>query len=87
MSTSAARQAARIPQLLDQVMAAAAEWAQAEYETGIDIGRIGVVPEHAKLRRALAEAKFRDVAARLSAAMAAPSSDSGQESYGSAADR
>ena len=68
-TTRAERRAHRTGRLLEQVMAAAASWAAAEYEAGLADGRLGTGVAHVEKQRSTAEAKFRDVAARLSAAV------------------
>jgi hypothetical protein len=49
--------------LLERVEAAGAAWAKAEYEEGIDTGRLGAVSVRVRARRDKAEATFRDVMA------------------------
>ncbi len=70
-STSCAERLGAGPagRLLEQVMAAAASWAAAEYEAGLADGRLGTGAAQVEKQRSTAEAKFRDVAARLSAAV------------------
>jgi hypothetical protein len=72
VSTREERRQARIARLLEQVQATAETWARAEYEAGVMDGRVGVVVGHGERQRATAERRFRDVAARLSAAVTPP---------------
>jgi hypothetical protein len=69
MTTRAERQQERIARLLDQAQAAAETWARAEYDAGVQDGRFGAGPTRAETRRATAERRYRDVMARLSAAI------------------
>ena len=69
MTTRAERQ--RIARLLDQVHSAADAWVQATYAWGSRDGR-GVHSAHVTRQRDLAERRFRDVAAKLVAAVTPP---------------
>jgi hypothetical protein len=75
MTTRAERQRERIARLLDQAMAAAEVWAQREYDTGVEDGRHG--PVHMARQRDVAERRYRDIAAKLAAAVTPPP-DSGK---------
>jgi len=46
-------------------------WARSEYDAGVQDGR-GIAAAPTEARRATAEHRFRDVAARLSAAVSPP---------------
>ena len=72
MTTRAERQAQRVARLLDQMMQSAATWAEASYQAGVDDGRHGLPSVHVERQRATAEQRFRDVAAKLSAAVGPP---------------
>jgi hypothetical protein len=66
MSARAERQ--RIARLLDQVHSAADAWMQATYACGVEDGR-GVRSVHVARQRGTAERRFRDIAAKLAAAV------------------
>src|SRR6516164_7785842 len=68
VTTRADRQRERIARLLDQAMSAADAWVQATYAWGSRDGR-GVHSAHVTRQRDLAERRFRDVAAKLVAAV------------------
>jgi hypothetical protein len=72
MTTRGERQRERVARLLDQVTSAAEIWAKAEYEIGVDDGRHGLHSVHVARQRETAERRFRDIAARLSAAITPP---------------
>jgi hypothetical protein len=55
----------RIELLLDQLEATAARWAEAEYQEGIDTGRLGVVKAGIAKRRGQAELRFKDLVLQL----------------------
>jgi hypothetical protein len=69
MTTRAERQAQRVAKLLDRLETAAPEWAESEYEVGIETGRSGTVSAHTETRRAKAEAAVRNAMARLRTAV------------------
>ena len=69
MTTRADRQRERIARLLDQITAAAELWAKAEYEAGVENGRHGIRSVYVSRQRETAERRFRDISARLSAAV------------------
>jgi hypothetical protein len=71
VSTREERRQQRIARLLEPVQTAAEAWARAEYEAGVEDGRIGTAAR-TETTRAIAESRFRDVAARLSAAVSPP---------------
>jgi len=77
MTTRAERQRERIARLLGQVQSSAQAWAEAEYQVGIATGRVGAVSTHLETIRATAERRFRDIAAKLAAAVTPPP-DSGK---------
>ena len=77
MTTRAERQRERVARLLEQITAAAEAWAQTEYQTGLQDGRYGGTPMFIETRRATAERRFRNVAARLTAAVSPPVSEGG----------
>jgi hypothetical protein len=66
MSTREERRQQRIARLLERLQAAAAAWAQAEYQEGIDTGRRGMVRARITQRRDKAEQAFKDIVAPLS---------------------
>jgi hypothetical protein len=76
MSTRAERQRERIARLLDQVHSAADAWVQATYACGVEDGR-GVRSVHVSRQRETAERRYRDVVAKLAAAVTPPD-DPGQ---------
>jgi hypothetical protein len=55
----------RIARLLERLEAAAASWADAEYQKGIDTGRHGVVSARVTKRRGQAEQKLKDLVLEL----------------------
>jgi hypothetical protein len=55
----------RVARLLERLEAAGAAWAAAEYQEGIETGRIGAVSVRGRARRDKAEATFKDIMARL----------------------
>jgi len=77
MTTRAERQRERIARLLDQATAAAEVWAQREYDTGVEDGRHGLRSVHMARQRDVAERRYRDIAAKLAAAVTPPP-DSGK---------
>ena len=76
-TTREERRQHRLARLVLAVQEAAAAWAEAEYQAGLADGRMGTGGDK---RRTLAEAKFRDVAVRLSVAVQPPDSGSGKKS-------
>jgi hypothetical protein len=62
---SGKRRQQRIARLLERLEAAGAAWAKAEYQEGIETGRIGAVSVRVRARRDKAEAAFKDIMARL----------------------
>jgi hypothetical protein len=68
-TTRAERKAHRMARLVLAVQSAAEAWAEAMYAAGLEDGRSGIGTAPIEQRRSLAERKFRDVAARLSAAV------------------
>jgi len=77
VTTRAERQRERIARLLDQATAAAEIWARAEYDTGVEDGRHGMRSVHIARQRDLAERRYRDIAAKLAAAVT-PAVDPGK---------
>jgi hypothetical protein len=71
MTTRAERQRERIARLLDQVHSAADAWVQATYACGVEDAR-GVRSADVTRQREVAEHRFRDVAAKLAAAVTPP---------------
>jgi hypothetical protein len=71
------RRQARIARLLEQMQATAESWAETEYQTGLQDGRYGGTPMFIETRRATAERRFRNVAARLTTAISPPVSEEG----------
>jgi len=72
MTTRAERQRERIARLVEQATAAAKVWARAEYDTGVEDGRHGLRSVHIARQRDVAERRFRDIAAKLAAAVTPP---------------
>jgi hypothetical protein len=68
----AERQRERIARLLEQVQSSAQAWAEAEYQVGIATGRAGAVSAQLETIRGTAQRRFRDVAAKLAAAVTPP---------------
>jgi len=71
VSTREERRQQRIGRLLEQIQTASETWARAEYEAGVQDGR-GIPSPPTETRRATAERRYRDIAARLSAALSPP---------------
>ena len=65
MSSREERRQQRIAGLLERLQDAGASWAAAEYQEGIETGRIGAVSVRGRARRDKAEATFKDIMARL----------------------
>jgi hypothetical protein len=61
-----------IARLLDPVQSAADAWVQATYACGVEDGRNGLRSVHVARQREVAERRFRDIAARLAAAVTPP---------------
>ena len=76
MTARAERHRERIARLLDQVQSAADAWVQATYACGVEDGR-GVRSVHVSRQRETAERRYRDVVAKLAAAVTPPD-DPGQ---------
>jgi hypothetical protein len=76
VSSREERRQARIARLLEQVHSAADAWVQATYACGVEDGR-GVRSVHGTRHREVAERRFRDVAAKLAAAVT-PTPDPGR---------
>ena len=72
MSTREERRQARIARLLDNVQRAATEWAEAEYQEGVETGRFGIVSARVNKLRERAKGDFGITIARLSAALSLP---------------
>jgi hypothetical protein len=68
VSTREEQRQARIARLLDQVQSAADIWVQAMYACGVEDGR-GARSVHVARQRETAECRFRDIAAKLAAAV------------------
>ena len=71
MTTRAERQRERIARLLDQVQSAADAWVQATYACGVEDGR-GVRSADVARLVEVAERRYRDVVAKLAAAVTPP---------------
>jgi hypothetical protein len=69
MTTRAERQRERIARLLHQAMSAAEAWSRSEYEAGLQDGGLGTGTARSEATRAAAERRYRDVIARLGAAV------------------
>jgi len=65
VSTREEQRQHRIARLLKRLEAAGATWAKAEYQEGIETGRLGAVSMRVRARRNKAEAAFKDIMARL----------------------
>ncbi len=65
------RRQVRILRLVEQMTAAGATWAEAEYEAGLEDGR-GTPSARSERTRVTAEARFRDSAAKVAAAVTPP---------------
>ena len=75
VSTREERRQARIARLLNNVQRAAAEWAEAEYQEGVETGRFGIVSARVNKLRERAKGDFGITIARLSAAVSRPIAD------------
>ena len=75
VSTREERRQARIARLLNNVQRAAAEWAEAEYQEGVETGRFGIVSARVNKLRERAKGDFVITIARLSAAVSRPIAD------------
>jgi len=71
----AERHGERVARLTDQVQSSAEVWARAEYQAGMEDGRHGLRSVHVERQRDTAEERFRDVAAKLAAAVSSPTAE------------